>query len=366
MRRAPRCATTAQWFGAYPYGHITIVDPAWQSGAGGMEYPTLFTAGSRWLLANQVTTPEGVTIHECGHQFWYGIVGNNEFEDAWMDEGFNTYSTARTEEEAYTPNYYSARFFGGFVPWVFRDIPLSRVNADGLAGYRAGAKLDAQSTPSWRYFPTAGGALSYTKTALWLHTLERYVGWPTMQRIMSTYFARWKFRHPKPQDFFAVVNEVTGRDMTWFFDQVYRSSNVFDYALDDLKTGPAKVTGFVDAGGKREFVAGKATAGRYRTVVVARRLGEAIFPVDVEVTFEKGEKARQAWSGAERWKAFAFEGASPAVSARVDPDRILLLDVNVTNNSKTLTPATHAAAHKWTLKWMAWLEDLLLTYSYFV
>ena len=57
-----------------------------------------------------------------------------------------------------------------------------------------------------------------------------------MQRIMSTYFERWKFRHPKPQDFFAVVNEVSGRDMTWFFDQVYRSSNVFDYALDDLKT----------------------------------------------------------------------------------------------------------------------------------
>src|SRR5215471_6485597 len=78
-----------EWYGAYPYGHITIVDPAYQSGAGGMEYPTLFTAGTRWLSPRLVSRPEGVTIHEAGHQFWYGIVGNNEFEDAWMDEGFN-------------------------------------------------------------------------------------------------------------------------------------------------------------------------------------------------------------------------------------------------------------------------------------
>jgi Peptidase family M1 domain len=94
-----------EWYGAYPYGHITIVDPAWQSGAGGMEYPTLFTAGTRWLAPARVTTPEEVTVHEAGHQFWYGIVGNNEFEDAWMDEGFNQFSTARAVAQVYDPNY---------------------------------------------------------------------------------------------------------------------------------------------------------------------------------------------------------------------------------------------------------------------
>jgi len=60
-----------------------------------MEYPTFFTAGSYWLIPSRVNDPEGVTVHEAGHQFWYGLVGNNEFEDAWLDEGFNTYSTAR-------------------------------------------------------------------------------------------------------------------------------------------------------------------------------------------------------------------------------------------------------------------------------
>src|SRR6185503_18920989 len=115
-----------EWFGPYPYGHITIVDPAWQSGAGGMEYPTLFTAGSRWLAPEGVTTPEAVTVHEAGHQFWYGIVGNNEFEHAWMDEGFNTFSTARAVSQVFDPNYLAVRYFGGFVPWVFRDIRISR------------------------------------------------------------------------------------------------------------------------------------------------------------------------------------------------------------------------------------------------
>ena len=92
-----------EWFGAYPYGHITIVDPAYQSDADGMEYPTLFTAGTRWLVAPRGLTPESVTIHEAGHQWWYGMVGSNEFEDAWMDEGLNTFSTARVEGVAYDP-----------------------------------------------------------------------------------------------------------------------------------------------------------------------------------------------------------------------------------------------------------------------
>jgi hypothetical protein len=330
-----------------------------------MEYPTLFTAGSRWLAPRGVTTPEGVTVHECGHQFWYALVGNNEFEDAWLDEGLNTYSTARTIEEAFSPNYYEARFFGGFIPWVYRDVPISRLDEDGLESYRGGAKVDAQSTPSWRYYPGAGGALSYSKTALWLHTLERYLGWPTMQRVMSTFFVRWRFRHPMPADFFAVVNEVSGRDMTWFFDQVYRSSNVFDYAIDRFSTEPVALKGYLESGGKLRPAAGT-PSGRHRTLVVVRRLGEAVFPVDVEVRFADGSKVRERWDGRDRWKAFTYERAAEAVRAEVDPDRVLLLDANFTNNSRTTRPAADHAARRWAARWIGWLEDLLLTQSFFI
>ena len=336
-----------EWYGAYPYGHITIVDPAYQSGAGGMEYPTLFTAGTRWLAPAHVTTPEAVTVHEAGHQFWYGIVGNNEFEDAWMDEGFNTFSTARAIAEVYDPNYVALRYLGGFVPWVFRDLVVKReTEGNRLQGYRRDAKSDDQSTPSYRYFPATGGSITYNKTALWLNTMERWLGWPAVQRVLSTHFARWKFRHPRPQDFFDIASEVTGQDLNWYFDQVYRSSTVFDYGVQELTSVRDR--------------------DQYRTTVVVRRYGDAYFPVDVDVRFRNGERASEHWDGRDRWKLYVYDRPSQAISAEVDPQRVLLLDVNVTNNSRTIEPRGRQAATKWATKWMLWLQDCLLSWAFFV
>jgi hypothetical protein len=339
-----------QWYGAYPYDHITIVDPAWQSGAGGMEYPTLFTAGTRWIAPDGVTRPEGVTVHEAGHQFWYGMVATNEFEHAWMDEGFNTFSTARVIEQAFEPNYYEARYFGGFVPWVFRDLPLTRaVDGDRMAGYRAAARQDVQATPTWQYWPPTSGAITYNKTALWLHTLERYLGWDVLRRVLSTYFGEWAFKHPGPDDFFAIANRVSGRDLTWYFDQVYRGSQTFDYGISYLTSD--------DVPGDE---------GASHTIVVARRYGDGIFPVDVRVRFADGQERRWSWDGRERWKRFDVTSTARAVSAEVDPDAVLVLDVNRTNNSASLEPEGSAAARKWSLTWLVWLQDHLLTYGFFV
>jgi hypothetical protein len=356
-----------EWYGPYPYPNITIVDPAWQSGAGGMEYPTLFTAGSRWIAPRSVAQPEGVTVHEAGHQFWYGIVGNNEFEDAWMDEGLNTFSTARTLEQFFEPNYYAKRYFGGFVPWVFRDIPLRRAtDGNRLSGYRTAAKSDAQSTPSWRYFPATGGVITYNKTALWLNTLERMLGWDTLQRIMSTFFTRYAFKHPRPEDFFATVNEVSGRDLTWFFDEVYRSSNVFDYGVASFTSQRVSDRGYFGDANRQAYSASEGSSDAYRTTLVVRRFGEAVFPVDIRIVFENNQDVRWRWDGRDRWKVFEVERPVRAVTAQVDPERILLLDVNYTNNSTSLAPKSEAAARKWSLAWLIWLQDHLLTYGFFV
>src|SRR5205085_660625 len=110
------------------YGYITIVDPAYQSESDGMEYPTLFTGGTDWIAPARVATPEQVVIHEAGHQFWYGMVATNEFEHAWMDEGFNEFSEGRAMEEARTAQDLSRRFFGGFIPWTIDDIAQTRVS----------------------------------------------------------------------------------------------------------------------------------------------------------------------------------------------------------------------------------------------
>ena len=356
-----------EWFGPYPYGHITIVDPAWQSDAGGMEYPTLLTAGSRWLAPRGGLEPEGVTVHEAGHQFLYGIVATNEFEHAWMDEGLTTFATARVMEQRFQAHYYVKRYFGGFVPWTFRDFPLSRVgDGDRLAPYRLNAKADLPSAATWQYWPGTGGVITYNKTALWLHTLERTLGWDTMQRILSTYYSRWAFRHPKPQDFFAIVNEVSGRDLTGFVDQVYRSSNVFDYGVETLRSEAATVRGYVDGREGRVLAGAEVPEGPFRTTVVVRRYGEGVFPVDVRVVFENKEEVRWRWDGRDRWKVFAVEKPVRALSAEVDPDRVLLLDVNRTNNSSTLAPGAGKAARTWSVAWLIWLQDHLLTYGFFV
>jgi len=355
-----------EWFGAYPYDHITVVDPAWQSRTGGMEYPTFFTAGSRWLAPINVGSPEEVTIHEAGHQFWYGVVGNNEFEDAWLDEGLNTFATARVMEASFAPHYRSTRFFGGFIPWVFPGIHWSReIDGNRLTGYRRNARMDSQATPTYRYWPGSASSISYNKTALWLHTLERYLGWAVLRQGMASFYDQWKFGHPSPDDFFRTLNEESGQDLSWFFDQVYGTANIFDYGLQELTSRPNSGRGFFHDDGESRFTHDVGGSG-YETKVVVRRYGEGIFPIEVVTTFEDGHEEREQWNGETRWTAFTYQHEARATQALVDPKRILLLDVNYTNNSRTLAPKADAAATKWSVRWLIWLQDLLLTYGFFI
>ncbi len=204
-----------------------------------MEYPTLFTAGTRWLAPAHVTTPEGVTVHEAGHQFWYGIVGNNEFEDAWMDEGFNTFSTARAIAQVYDPNYYSRRYFGGFIPWVFKDIPLIARDRRQPAcrAIACAAKTDAPVDADVPLLPRdrrrdhlqQDGAVA---EHAWSAGSDGRRCSRSCRRISRAGSSSIRSRVTSS----TIANEVAGRDLGWFFDQVYRSSNVFDYGVEDLES----------------------------------------------------------------------------------------------------------------------------------
>jgi hypothetical protein len=337
-----------EWFGPYPYGHMTIVDPAWQSESGGMEYPTFFTVGTWWLMPRQDTYLEDTVVHETGHQWWYGMVATNEFEDAWMDEGINQYANARAMAETFPDGREVRRFFGGFVPWVIDGVRWDRLAAgEFLSDYRGSPTVDIQATPSFRYWPRTSAPITYSKPALWLHTLERALGWTTVQQILSTFFERWKFKHPRPGDLFQVANEVSHRDLTPFFDQVYRSSTVFDYGVESITSA-------------------ETDDGRFSSDIIVRRHGDGIFPVTVLVTLANGEQRRFAWDGGGRWHRMTVEHGSRAVSAQVDPDQVLLLDTNFTNNSFTTEPQSGRAATKWAAAWMVWLQDQLLTWAFFV
>ena len=75
-----------------------------------------------------------------------------------------------------------------------------------------------------------------------------------------------------------------------------------------------------------------------------RRHGDGIFPVTILVTLDNGEQRRFAWDGGGRWHRVTVEHRSRAVSAQIDPDQVLLLDTNFTNNSFTTEPQSARAA----------------------
>jgi hypothetical protein len=112
--------------------------------------------------------------------------------------------------------------------------------------------------------------------------------------------------------------------------------------------------------------AASTAAPMFRTTVVARRYGEATFPVDVVTTFADGHTITQRWDGLDRRAMYVYTRPVRATAVHVDPDRVLLLDVNYTNNSRTTTPRAREAGLKWSLAWMVWLQDLMLTYGFFV
>ena len=262
-RRARRSKYYGEWFGAYPYGHITIVDPAYQSGAGGMEYPTLFTAGTRWLAPAHVTTPEErddprsrppVLVRHRRQQRVRRRVDGRRASTRSRPRARSRRSTIRTTTRT--------RYFGGFVPWVFKDIvdpPRDRRQPPRRLPARREDRRRSRRR-RYRYFPATGGAITYNKTALWLNTMERWLGWPTLQRIMSTHFERWKFKHPKPDDFFAHRRtKSAGRDLTL----VLRSG------VPQLERVRLRRPGTDER---------RAKADTSAPTVVVRRYGEAIFP----------------------------------------------------------------------------------------
>jgi hypothetical protein len=325
--------------GPYPWPHLTFVDPPSKgSGAGGMEYTTIFTSSSSFLMPLFFRMPEMVTIHEFGHSYFMGILASNEFEEPWLDEGINSFWEARIVD-----NYYGK--YSGML-----DLPFFKVADKSMSrtSYLSSGSRQVISNReySWNYPHDTYGMMSYMKPATWLYTLMGIVGEETTNEIFREYYRKWAFKHPSGKDFVNVVNEVVtrihgdkfGPDMNWFFEQTLYGTGICDYKVSNFtNTRIQKMVGRNTIKDSIEIRKGGVDS-LYKSEVQLERIGEVMLPEEVLIHFNNGDDVRETWDGKSRYKDFTYTGTRKIVWVKIDPDYKITMDVNYINNSLTVDP----------------------------
>jgi hypothetical protein len=334
-------------YGPYPYKTITLVDPEPDSAAEGMEYPTFITGDSSWFMPEGLHLPELVVEHEFGHQYWYGMVATNEFEDAWMDEGINSYTEVKVLDSILGKKTSILDIAGATVG--------ERENQ--RLGYISASDFDPIAQKAYDYYNgNSYGGVTYGKTASVLLTLEGIIGEDTMAKAMRTYFMKYRFTHPTKEDFLKTIEEVSGRDLRRYFNQAIYGSPVMDYKVVRIESFPVSWYEEKKGAFKKDD---KNTV--YRSFVWLQRKEDFVMPVEVEVKFENGEKVREHWDGVSRWTRFTYEKKTKVESAEIDPDHTVQIDRNDFNNSYT-AEANGKPARKVTNYWVfltQWLGQAL-------
>jgi aminopeptidase N len=198
-------------------------------------------------------------------------------------------------------------------------------------GYVSAADLDPIAEKAYDYYSyNSYGGITYGKTASVLLTLESIIGEDTMAKAMHVYFMKYRFTHPTKEDFLKTIEEVSGRDLRWYFNQAIYGSPVLDYKV--LKVESFPVNWYEE---KKSALQKEDKDTVYRSYVWLQRKEDFVMPVDVEVKFENGEKVREHWDGVSRWTKFMYEKKTKVESAEIDPDHKIQIDRNDFNNSYT-------------------------------
>lgn len=353
--------------GKYPYPSLTVVDPPFHGLRSGlMEYPTLITVGTFYGMPEGVRSSESLLVHEFVHQYFMGMLASNEKEEPWLDEGFVTYFEDRIIDAAFGEKCALVDFAG----YRFDNRELTRLEYTTLRNPRQGAI----ARPGWAFSETNYKPLVYSKTATALRTLQALVGDEKMDRILQTYFERWKFKHPRGRDFMAVLygELMSGPDTAYsrrvyqFFETAVYGTAVLDYAVTQISNEmlPASAGIFDTTPTDMNYRDGSGPGQMLSRVEVQRR-GDWVFPVELLVTFEDGSTQMLYWSGEEGRRVFEFSGPAKVVSAQIDPHYKLALDTDWNNNSLTLRPDT-TPLWKYAAKVIFWIQNLLQTASFLV
>lgn len=344
--------------GPYPYPALTVVlPPDHGRQSAGMEYPMLITGvpgDPVWSLpgVRDVRLLEEVALHELGHQWFYALLATNEQEEAFLDEGFNTYWEMAIMEEHYgLPS--------GMGAPLGHPIDTNYFRADGLERSRDQIHEAIKRNPSSAYLGGLYGAQVYDRPAALLATAARLFGTPLLDRVFADYYERWAFSHPGLEDFLAIAQTSGSPALAAFLREGFSRPEVPSIRAESLEVTPwappRGLSSTVAAAGCAEApVVWVHDPGYARpTLVVPGRvfplpaplpaksgpdadcyLSEAAvtgpgwdeLPIEVELRFAGGAVVRDRWDGRAAWRSYRVVSAVPMVELRVDPADRLLVD----------------------------------------
>ena len=217
----------SKFYGDYPYNHLTAVDGDLSAG-GGMEYPNITvisSGGSKDLL-------EYVIMHEVGHNWFYGIIGSNERDYTWMDEGLNEYSNIRYWQKKYKSRNEQI-LLQDFIQnklGIGKNLSMSWINYASYVGNAIDNDAQPLNLTADEYSQSNYGQ-HYMKTAVFMRFLEHYLGEDKIDIIFKDFFQQWKFKHPYPEDLEDVFNDHSIENLDWFFDNVFEKTTFVDYSI---------------------------------------------------------------------------------------------------------------------------------------
>ena len=213
------------WNGDYPYNQVTAVDGSLTAG-GGMEYPNVTVIST---MPDDFSL-ETVIMHEVGHNWFYGILGSNERMHPWMDEGINSFNENRYIETKY-PNKKLVESEGLNKMFDLGDYKHKAQYEFGYLINAARGRDQAIETPAADYTEINYGGIVYHKTALVFDYLLAYIGEEKFDKAMQRYFEEWKFKHPQPEDLRKILEEESGKNLSWFFDDLINTTKLLDYKI---------------------------------------------------------------------------------------------------------------------------------------
>jgi aminopeptidase N len=206
----------------------------------GVEYPMLTLDGG------YDPNYRDLLIHEMTHNWFFGMVGNNETYRAFLDEGFTQFYTADTYQFIDGPNKIEQQPKSAYVR---RFTEQNRILDDQIYnGYMNAVTMRGEEVTLNTHSDDYNGGIRhgggygavYTKTAAMLKNMEYVLGRSLFDKCMQHYFDQWKFAHPYPEDFRNSVIQYSGVDLNWFFDQWLETTKKIDYKIGRIKRGDKK------------------------------------------------------------------------------------------------------------------------------